>query len=389
MQIVPLCLAYQLKVTASKESPRPMLIGGVVLSGDGGTYGFPRDGSAITLKAGESVTLPDLYRATPPLGAVDTIKIFGTLQTNPVAWHLLTSDDKMRSAGTKGPTSPLHRALDRYLIAGTRGSTPEGVLPGDDSQWTVSTVAVQVEANPRFLEAPAATSDLPQAKEYTIRGFDIRPYLPDDSGSALHRVLSQADALARRQVDYRQHAWDKATDEANLAVGIDCSRATWFAFTRAGLPYGPGNAYLATAQMAAKTSPIARDFDRCDGQPLQIGDLVVYRDDQQGDGHVVMVVDPQRRIAWGSQAWDGTAKEMKVKPETGVEYQLIKYKPDWNRWDRTNMVEKACWRHKTLAAEAAGPKGRPGVMAIEAPCAPAGCSGPAAPAPAAGTGGGG
>jgi hypothetical protein len=372
-QIVPLCLAYQIKVTAAKDSPRPLLLGGVVLSGDGGTYGFPRDGSAITLKAGESHTFPELYRATPPLGAVDTIKVFGTLQTNPVAWHLLTSDEKTRSAG-KSP-SPLHRSLERYLVAGTRGSTPEGQVTGDDSQWTVSTVAVQVEANPRFLEAPAGGPELPQAKEYTIRGFDVRPYLPDDPASALHKVLAQADALARRQVSYKQHAWEKASDEANLAAGIDCSRATWFAFSRAGLSYGPGNGYLTTAQLAPKGSPLARDFDRCDGQPLQIGDLVVYRDDQQGDGHVVMVIDPLRRIAWGSHGWDGTAKELKVEPATGVEYQLIKYKPDWGRWDRTNMVEKACWRHRALAAEAAGPKGRPGVKAIESPCQPASCSG--------------
>ena len=44
--------------------------------------------------------------------------------------------------------------------------------------------------------------------------------------------------------------------------------------------------------------------------------------DVRGDGHVVAVVDPQRRIAWGSHGWDGTPnidKKLKLEPDTGVE----------------------------------------------------------------------
>jgi hypothetical protein len=376
VQAVPLCLAYNVRVTVSEKAQKSLVVGGVMLSGEGGTFGFPIDGSTIVVKPGESYTFRERFRASPPLGATDTLKVIGTLQTNQVPWYLLASAGATRDAAAKAPKSALHRALDRYLVAGTRSSPIEGVTSVEDTQWTVSTVTIRVEANPSFLEVPPGTRGLPQAREYTIRHFDLRPYLPDDRQTALYRVLTQADALAQRQLSYKQHPWNGASDEDNLRLGIDCSRALWFAFTRAGLAYSETNAYLSTADMVAPNSRMVDDFDRCDGQPRQLGDVVVYRDDQRGDGHVVMVIDPQRRIAWGSHGWDGNAAEMKVEPETGVEYQLIKYKPDWKRWDRTNMAEKACWRYRRFADEAKTPAGRPGADALgESPCAAAKCSG--------------
>jgi hypothetical protein len=98
----------------------------------------------------------------------------------------------------------------------------------------------------------------------------------------------------------------------------------------------------------------------------------VYRDDQRGDGHVVMVIDPGKRIAWGSHGWDGNAAELEITPETGVEFQRIKYKPDWDRWDRKNMHAKACWRYRTFKdVVAAG--GGPGLKALADPCSPQSC----------------
>lgn len=40
-----------------------------------------------------------------------------------------------------------------------------------------------------------------------------------------------------------------------------------------------------------------------------------------------------------------------LQPDTGVEYQKIKYKPDWERWDRKTMDRKACWRYKKIDQE--------------------------------------
>ncbi len=374
VQLVPLCLAYNVRVSVSENAKKAVVVGGVMLSSDGATWGFPADGSTIVVKPGESHTFAERFRAGPPLGVTDTLKVFGTLPTNQVPWYLLTSEAATRSDSVKGASSPLHRALDRYLVAGSRGSNMEGASAVEDSQWTVSTAAIRVEANARFVEPPPGLMTLPQPKEYTVKDFDLRPYVPDDPRASLSRVLGEADALAGRQIPYKQHSWQEASDDDNLKRGIDCSRAIWFVFTKAQLPYNRTNAYLTTAQMVAPGSSLADEFDRCEGQPLQLGDLLVYRDDQRGDGHVVMVIDPQKRIAWGSHGWDGNAAEMKVEPETGVEYQLIKYKEDWARWDRKNMVQKACWRYRKFAEEAKSPFGRPGVDRLgENPCSPSQC----------------
>jgi len=40
-----------------------------------------------------------------------------------------------------------------------------------------------------------------------------------------------------------------------------------------------------------------------------------------------------------------------VNADTGVEYQKIKYKADWERWDRKTMEFKACWRDRRISQE--------------------------------------
>jgi hypothetical protein len=89
-------------------------------------------------------------------------------------------------------------------------------------------------------------------------------------------------------------------------------------------------------------------------------------------GHPVMVTDPkmtgrnrEKRIAWGSHGWDGNVREGKLA-DTGVEYQVIKYKKDWQRWDAPTMERKSCWRYRRFAAEAMRPEGQPGILARKA-----------------------
>lgn len=366
-QVVPLCQKWNVKATLDRNAPKPLVLGGVILSTDGSSLGFPSDGRKVLLRPGESVTFnarDETFRAIPPLDVWDHVMVFGTQEANPVAWHLLTSAAPTRSAAG-APTGALHRALDRYLQPGTRGQE-RAEEQAEDTTWTLSHVEMRVEANARFLE-PAQRDTPIQKREYTIRNFDIRPYMPDDEGTALHKVLAKADWLAHAAaVDgfgYKQHAWDRPTDEDNLRRGIDCSRAIWFAFTRAGLPYNRSNAYVHTGAMVGDSSLMANEFERCQGDP-RLGDILVYRDDTQGDGHVVMVIDPDKRIAWGSHGFDGNARELKVPPDVGVEYQLIKYKKDWERWDRKTMERKACWRYRAFAQEASATRWLPGVKAL-------------------------
>ncbi|HEX5789116.1 MAG TPA: caspase family protein, partial [Woeseiaceae bacterium] len=272
-QVVPLCHSFNVQVTLSADAPEPgLLIGAVILSTDGQTFGLPADGRQELLGPGESMVFnaqAETLDGRPPLDTQDRIMVFGTREQNPVPWHLLTQPAATRGAAAFD--SSLSRILDRYLTPGTRGiGVP--VEDSDVSTWTMSTVVARVEANSRFLErgsrdAGSAISGEINAREYTLPHFNIAPYLPDDSDSALYKVLTKADWLANSEAsdgfDYKQHDWSKPSDEENLELGIDCSRAIWYAFTRAGLPYNQRDDYLTTAMMVTDDSRMQDEFATC------------------------------------------------------------------------------------------------------------------------------
>lgn len=367
-QVIPLCHSWHVKVHLRENAPTGLLVGGVILSTDGSLFGFPSDGHNQLLRPGEThVFKSETFMGTPPIDVQDRLIVFGTQETNPVPWYKLTSKSASRAAVF---TSTLGRTLNRYFQRGYRGQKLV-VEEQDESSWTLTSIAMRVEANQRFLK-PKQDSATVSSREYTIKSFDIRPYLPDDRGSSLYKVLKEADWLANASAEdgfsYKQHDWSQELDAENLSLGIDCSRAIWFAFTRAGLPYNREDRYLTTAMMVGDNTPMNEQFGRCDDMDLRIGDILVYRDDMRGDGHVVMVIDPRKRIAWGSHGWDGNAAKLKIEPDTGVEYQLIKYKKDWQRWDRSTMDLKACWRYRRFADEAEQGRGMPGVRALADVC---------------------
>jgi hypothetical protein len=375
-QVIPLCTAWQIKVTLAETAPTRLLVGGVLLTNDGGIYGFPTDGTTPRLEPGKSIIFKDfMVRAEPPLDARDHIMVFGTREQEPVQWNLLTDPASTRSAGEG---NGLQRSLARALSPGLRGGAP--MRATEALTWTSTWLPTRVEANSRFLE-PVQADAAVQKREYTIAHFDLRPYLPDDTNTALYQVLQKADWLARAAggdgVRYHQHDWSQPSDAANLKKGIDCSRAIWFAFTRAGQAYNQKNQYVPTSRMVGSASPMAEQFDRCDEQPLQLGDILVYRDEGRKVGHVVMVIDADKRIAWGSHGWDGNVLGKEADPtllvDTGVEYQKIKYKKDWERWDRTTMTRAACWRYRQFTEEGEQPGGQPGSAALENACLPAKC----------------
>ncbi|MFT7222873.1 MAG: hypothetical protein ACI82Z_000404 [Cellvibrionaceae bacterium] len=346
-QIIPLCHKWNLQVTVSPEAKKPLLIGGVLLSTDGSIYGFPADGRKELVRPGDTVTFAgrnETFRALPPLDQQDQVLFFGTDQANPVDWHTLTN----LSRGVD--SNSLQRTFKTFVNQPTRGFGVASEATDNTQSWTRSIVPFRVEANSRFAE-DKPDSDM-GTREYTIPNFDVRPYLPDDTNSPLYKVLIKADSLAKSSKKdgfrYKQHGWTQDNDAANLALGVDCSRAIWFAFTRAGLTYNDrDNAYLPTADMVTRKTAMKDQFDSCPtNESFKTGDILVYRDSKRGDGHVVMVVDVEKRIAWGSHGWDGNARILPVEPDTGVEYQKIKIKKDWQRWDRSTMTLKNCWRYK-------------------------------------------
>jgi hypothetical protein len=146
-QVIPLGCKWNVKVTLKSDAPTPLLVGAVILSTDGSSFGLPSDGRKVLLKPGESTVFnarQETFKATPPLDVWDRVVVFGTKETNPVPWHLLTATASTRAAAAGGA---LYRALDRYLT-GTRGTevVSEEV---EESTWTLSTVNMRVVAEPK------------------------------------------------------------------------------------------------------------------------------------------------------------------------------------------------------------------------------------------------
>lgn len=371
-QVIPLCHDFNIRVKHTGAVPIPLLVGGLIFSSSGDMYGFPVDGREVLLNSGEEVVFDadgETLQGGLPLDVWDTVVMFGTQKKNPIVWKDLTETASTRSAITSH-AGPLYEAIDKYLQPGSRGISPKRTVKNASLTWTMSTLKAKVEANSRFLNPKAASLN---AREYTIANFDLRPYLPDDKTSALYKVLTKADELAKAKgsdgYGYKQHDWSLASDLANLEKGIDCSRAIWFAFTRSDQPYNSkSDRYLPTVSMVNQDSLMAEQFERCDTEPVQLGDVIVYRDDIKGDGHVVIAIDPLKRIAWGSHGWDGNGRQADVEADNGVEYQLFKYKKDWERWDRSTMEKKACWRYKAFIKERSTGKGLPGVAALNNVC---------------------
>ncbi len=374
IQTVPLCHKFMVEVRLSGDGPRS--IGGVILSNDGSITGFPLDGRAKTIYPDKPIVFfaGGEAQAAPPLRVLDHILVFTTPANEPVAWHLL---DFSKS---RGKTSDLHARLTGYLT-GARGVKMS--KPAEDSRFGVHQLSFRVQAN-SFADVRKTTKPEVTSREYTVRSFDIRPYLPTKRDSALYRVLRVADWLTnyRREseatgVAYCQHDWKLAADADNLARGIDCSRSVWFAFTRAGLELSDSKwhrGYLSTKLMAKHDGPMKDHFVECTGTPLRTGDLIVQRRDDDSAGHVVMVIDPEQRVAWGSHGFDGTItkNDEKLWKDTGVEYQQIRYKKDWERWD-SSVKRVACWRHKTFVAEWDEPGARPAGTFASAPCVTGQC----------------
>jgi hypothetical protein len=147
-QVMPLCQSWNVRVELAQDAPTPLLVGGVVLSTDGSLFGFPFDGRKVLLRPGERITFDahrETFTASPPLDVQDHVIVFGTQETNPVPWHLLTDTAATRAEGP--PMNGLYRALHRYLQPGSRGQQ-QAVEEADETTWTLSHLTMRVRDNP-------------------------------------------------------------------------------------------------------------------------------------------------------------------------------------------------------------------------------------------------
>lgn len=401
-QVIPLCATWKIQV--KNNSDKDLLVGGAILWNDGGMFGLPNDGVSLRLAAGATDTL-DLRRtftSGPPLDAVEHIVVFGTKESNPIDWSVVT-EPAVRAA--RGPMNALEKVLSQYT-SGARGGNDN--LVAATETWTSSKVPLRVLANAQFEDLTPTQQACDkgqkriQEREFTVHDFDLNPYLPAND-NYLRKILERGWFLADKAnpdkggdgIPYIQHAWDKGSgkalesdDAANLAAGIDCSRSIWYAFTRSGLEYSSRdwhNGYLSTAEMfdaskgscAPTTTPqstlLHENFESCLGQPFQTGDVLVWQGVRPTNGkcvgHTVMVIDPQKFVGWGSHGWDAHDE---AHNDTGVEYQRI-LSGDWAKWDRKQYTLKACWRHQEFIKEAKVPGGRPGDAPLIEPCKPGVC----------------
>lgn len=378
-QQIPLCSQWSVEVRNTHAS-ETLRVGGLILSNDGAILAMPEDGRALDLPPGGPWVALDAgqtFQAVPPLGAVEDILVFGSLRDTNVNWSLLAAPDPTRP-GAKGLEDALDATLARYVTGGARAVKQ---VKSANNPWTLSHLPFRAVANVTA-DADTGTCDaVAAAREYTVANFDVTPYLPRDPNTALYKVLKQAEYLTHKRetdgVPYRQHDWSKATDDENLAYGIDCSRAIWFAFTRAGLPYTSGKwqqGFQPTAQMfdeargscnealTPDSTLMKENFVSCLDQPFQTGDVLVWQGirpkTNECVGHTVMVIDPDEFIGWGSHGWDGSKSDAGQRlNDTGVEYQRI-LAQTWAKWDRSQYELKACWRHKQFIAEAGREKPR-------------------------------
>jgi hypothetical protein len=342
------------------------------------------------------------FTSSPPLDAVEYVAVFGTKESNPIDWSVLT-EPAVRAA--RGDMSALESVLAHYA-AGKRGGNAS--LVSSKETWTSSKLPVRVLANAQFEEynSTQVACDLDAQREYTVRDFNVEPYFPANDNH-LRKVLEHGWFLADKAnastggdgIPYKQHPWNKgsrnatkADDAENLAVGIDCSRSIWYAFTRSGLDYTSRKyhgGYLFSAEMfdasmgscvpsmTPKKSLMHEQFESCLGDEFQTGDVLVWQGVRPTDGrcvgHTVMVIDARKFVGWGSHGWDGSTDENHQRlNDTGVEYQRI-LSGEWAKWDRKQYSLKACWRHREFIKEARVPGGRPGDAPLIRPCSVENC----------------
>lgn len=406
-QEIPLCSRYGVRIEVEEkeekgETRESLIIGAAIMSADGMMYPLPCNKVGLELKGGQSETLEDPtlpnsktiecnnhFQAFPDgLGAPEFIYVIGlpakltaggveTATDFQIPWNLLSTERKKERSARNISDKEARMEYGTYTIVPFRVVTNNHLPLRTDRQ----------------IDKDVARH------EFTLPGFNIEAYLPDDNENALRRVLTVASDLAsggttNEGVSYGVHNWCGGSDVTNLARGMDASRAIWYAFSRAGLPYNRyanGNfsedlcnssyspqidGYLHTGDMVRPGSLMSDEFEMCgasgisQGADLWLGDVLIYRDTETGDGHAVIVIDPKEQVVWGSLGWDNPSGSLDPNHpqypagDLGVAFQRMMLPLDRARWGRPDMELAACWRYREIAKAAASPAGRPGLKAI-------------------------
>ncbi|MCB9795260.1 MAG: caspase family protein [Alphaproteobacteria bacterium] len=218
-QIIPLCTAWvvHVKVDPNLNPEAELNVGGVILSNDGAILGFPADGVAVKLKAGEEHTFrlteggPAGVIGRPPLSVTEHVMVYGTQGNNALDYR------KLSQAATRDVGAGLG-ALLMDTASGSRDvSTASAVNVGD---WTSTHLTYRVEANTHLRPEALAADPGEASRELTLNGFDITPFLPRDTNSYLYKILMNTKYLA--EFDHpRNKEGDGAVDGIPYAQCIE------------------------------------------------------------------------------------------------------------------------------------------------------------------------
>lgn len=345
---LPSCAQGTLKISLNRTVVEPLKVGGVWMFSDGSLQGFPGFGFTRTLSPGESFEVP-FPTASP--GRVDLpqhLLVYGTPTDQPVSWSALA---RMREAPS-GAGSVLETQL-HGVVLGTRASNLSNPVESLEQISMTSHLSWVWKAAPERGQANEPSVPGTSFKQYRVQDLELEMLLAGVQNEGQRLLLTLADSLSRTPPVYGRHDWRQISDQANLGLGIDTSRAIWFLFTRAGLNYTASGSAIAPSGMVGTSSLLTDEFVRCDdANDLEVGDILVWRGGTHGIGHAAVVINPQNQLAWGGLILDGVPSP-EAKDSVGVGYQRILYRRDWERLGMPDMGRVACWRHRQLSTQTA------------------------------------
>ncbi len=354
IQNIPLCHAWNVRVSVHRNGPREgVRVGGLLLGADGGILGFPFENGRIILP-GQSVLFKEdeeTFIAGPPVGVLDTLIIFATEPDHDVPWGRFTSPPAMDSR-SRGhfPMDSQRDALD--LLAGS--TMRKG---GGSANWSRVVLTLRVQTHAVFPDGP----DLTPEKRFLLEHFDMRPYLPIQLNFR-RRLLDEADRLVthNRNPDSRTWPRDPLPPPRLEELARDPGRAISYLFSLADhdwrVPEAEFLERLRKGEIPA-LKPISEN-------EVQMGDLLVYGD-PSGFRHVVLVVDSGEHLAVGAFPW---AEE----PRFG--FQKVLSARDWALLGYPKARLVGVYRHEKLSDQVHDYRGAVALKRLEGICNPKRCA---------------
>lgn len=351
---LPYCHSWGLVVRLSDDptlnpTHASLYVGGLLLSSDGGIVGFPGgegldEPDFVLLKPGQTYTFKQPLLAMPPLNAIDQILIFGMREDNRIAFSRLAEPSATRGVGVGRSTRP--------------------------ATWTSTSLMTRTIANslPPLPEAAALSNP-------AVASFDLRPVMPGNPNSALHRLLKSVHTTMEST-----RASDTALNPSTLvsmSPAINPSTASSRRASEAASENAQGLTLLLEtfrrAGLLAAQGDWSSAFQSCRAESVLLpGDLLIYRAAQEPtwNGQALLMIDPERGVVWGQPGLTPATADPSVgsqPPEKTIQsgyFRLTSIAAGLHggaHGEKASPPLAECWRLRQAASEwSLGPEYRPG-----------------------------